>query len=155
MPFKIKGLDPQPFQHLYGKSDAELAELHISRHKVDAYPAFPDRVSLAHVPVGETVLLLNYEHLPVDSPYRSRHAIYVHEGADTAFEAENTLPAVLTTKPMALRGIDAGGSILDADLVAPDAITDTIERMFSDPAIAYIHAHFPARGCFAARIDRA
>lgn len=154
MSFRIKGLDPKPFQHLYGKSDQELAALHISRHKVDAYPAFPDRVSLAPIEIGETALLLNYEHLPVDSPYRARHAIYVHEGADTPYEAEDTLPAILTTNPIALRGIDSGGCIQDAELAQGDAVRASIERMFQDRSIAYIHTHFAARGCFAARVDR-
>lgn len=155
MPFRIKGLNPEPFQHLYGKTDAELADLHITRHAVDAYPAYPDRVSLTPIEIGGTALLLNYEHLPVDSPYRSRHAIYVQEGAETPYEAENIVPPLLTAKPMALRGIDTEGCIQDADLVQGDAVQATIERMFADERIAYIHAHFAARGCFAARIDRA
>lgn len=155
MSFQINGLDPKPFQHLYGKSDAELAALHITRHKVDAFPAYPDRVSLQPIQIGETALLLNYEHLPVDSPYRSRHAIYVQEGADTPYKAENTVPPLLKAKPMALRGIDAAGCIQDADLVEGDAVEATITRMLANPEIAYIHAHFAARGCFAARIDRA
>lgn len=155
MPFRIKGLDPEPFQHLYGKSDAELADLHITRHAVEDYPAYPDRVSLTPIEIGGTALLLNYEHLPVDSPYRSRHAIYVQEGADTPYEEENIVPPLLTAKPMALRGIDKDGCIQDADLVQGDAVQTTIERMFADDRIAYIHAHFAARGCFAARIDRA
>jgi hypothetical protein len=30
-----------------------------------------------------------------------------------------------------------------------------IERFFEDPAVAYIHAHYAKRGCFAALIERA
>lgn len=154
MSFQINGLDPKPFLPLYGKTDAELAELHITRHRVDAFGAYPDRVTLQPMQIGETALLLNYEHLPVDSPYRSRHAIYVQEGADAPFTSENTVPPLLTAKPMALRGIDTAGCIQDADLVQGDAVEATITRMFANPDIAYIHAHFAARGCFAARIDR-
>jgi hypothetical protein len=31
---------------------------------------------------GESVLLVNYEHQPAHSPFRSRHAIFVREGAE-------------------------------------------------------------------------
>ena len=31
----------------------------------------------------------------------------------------------------------------------------TIERLFAEPRAAYLHAHFAAPGCYAARIERA
>jgi hypothetical protein len=31
----------------------------------------------------------------------------------------------------------------------------TIERLLADPRAAYLHAHFAAPGCYAARIERA
>ena len=40
-----------------------------------------DRVTLEDAPVGQALLLLNYEHQAADTPYRSRHAIYVSEAA--------------------------------------------------------------------------
>jgi hypothetical protein len=35
---------------------------------------FPCRVSLVDAEIGESVLLVNYEHLPAASPYRMRYA---------------------------------------------------------------------------------
>jgi hypothetical protein len=155
MSFQIRGLDPILFEHLFGQSDEDLAAQNITRHRVDTFPAFPDRITLEPIKVGGSALLLNFEHLPVQSPYRSRHAIYVQEGADRAFDAKNTLPPILKASPMALRGIDGDGCIQDAELVEGEAVYDAIERMFADDTISYIHAHFAARGCFAAKIDRA
>jgi hypothetical protein len=30
-----------------------------------------------------------------------------------------------------------------------------IDRLFADPRAAYLHVHFAAPGCYAARVDRA
>ncbi|HTU62781.1 MAG TPA: DUF1203 domain-containing protein, partial [Polyangiales bacterium] len=77
MSFRISGLPAQPFAALFALSDQELAARDIIRMTVDRQPGFPCRVSLEDADPGESVLLLNYEHLPVASPYRSRHAIFV------------------------------------------------------------------------------
>lgn len=43
-------------------------------------------------------------------------------------------------------------SLEDAQAGESDAV---LRRILADPAIAYIHAHNAAPGCFSARIDRA
>ena len=45
--------------------------------------------------------------------------------------------------------------MVDADVVEGSGAEPMIERLFADPAIAYIHAHYAKPGCYAARIDRA
>ena len=155
MTYRITGLDPAQFAPLFGLSDAELAEQHIQRHHVSAPNAFPDRITMVDLEPGETALLLNYEHLPVDSPYRSRHAIYVKEGATTPYSQMGEVPAVMKRRTLALRGINSAGHIVDADLATGEAIEPLILRLFENPDIAYIHAHYAQRGCFSARIDRA
>src|SRR5581483_8202710 len=80
MSFRISGLPLAPFAPLFGLSDEELASRSIQRHTADVSPGFPCRVSLQDAAPGETLLLLNYEHLSVASPYRSRYALYVREG---------------------------------------------------------------------------
>jgi hypothetical protein len=152
--FVIRGLDPAPFAALYGLSDAALAEQGVVRMAVDARPGFPCRVSLEDVDVGETVLLLNHEHLPVETPYRQRHAIFVREGAAESARFENEIPDQLAIRTLSLRAYDAEGMMTDADLVEGRALPTLIDRFFADPSVAYLHAHNAKRGCFAARIDR-
>jgi hypothetical protein len=41
----------------------------------------PDRIELRLARPGESVLLVNHEHQAADTPYRSRHAIFVREHA--------------------------------------------------------------------------
>lgn len=152
--FVITGLDPAPFAAFYGLADDALAERGVERMIVTDNPGFPCRVTLEDAAVGETVLLLNHEHLPVDTPYRQRHAIFVKEGATAAARHVDTVPAQLAIRPLSVRGYDVDGHMVDADLVDGRLLPALIDRLFADPRIAYLHAHNAKRGCFAARIER-
>src|ERR1700704_5191738 len=116
MSFQVSGLPVAPFAPLFGLSDAELAKQDIVRHTADTSPGFPCRVSLRDAEAGETLLLLNYEHLAVATPYRSRYAIYVREYADEARVPVNEIPDVLRRRLLSLRAFDKQGMLLDADV---------------------------------------
>lgn len=152
--FTITGLDPAPFVGFYGLADDALAERGVERMVVTDNPGFPCRVTLEDAAVGDTVLLLNHEHLPVDTPYRQRHAIFVKEGAAAAACHVGTVPAQLAIRTLSVRAYDAVGNMTDADLVEGRDLPALIDRLFADPRVAYLHAHNAKRGCFAARIDR-
>ena len=55
----------------------------------------------------------------------------------------------------ALRAFDATGMMRDAEVVEGADAATVVRRMLRDPAIAYVHAHYAKRGCFAATIERA
>lgn len=154
MRYRISGLDPRPFRHLYGLTDAALAERGVERHIANKRPGFPDRIELRDAEPGEALLLLNHEHQPADTPYRSRHAIFVREGATEAITLVDAIPDVIRIRPISLRAFDARGAMLDADLADGAALEPLILHMLRDPAVAYLHAHYAKRGCYAARIDR-
>ncbi len=80
MTFRITGLSPEPFRPLFDLSDAALQSRGIRRVIADDL-RMPCRVSMAHAELGEELLLLNYEHQPALTPYRSTHAIYVRPNA--------------------------------------------------------------------------
>jgi len=155
MSYRVLGLDPSPFQPLFGLSDEALARLGARRCVVDKAPGFPDRIELRDAQPGETVLLLNYTHLPVDNPYRSSHAIFVREGAQAASETVGAVPEVMRIRPISLRAFDADDEMVDADVVDGAALEPLIERFLARPEVAYLHAHYAKRGCYAARIERA
>jgi hypothetical protein len=155
MHFRISGLSPEPFRPLFRLTEAELAARGAKRMQVDAYPGYPDRITLSEVPVGETVLLVNHTSQMADTPYRASHAIFVWEGADTAYDAVDRIPEVLETRMLSLRGFDRNGMMVDADLAQGAGVPELIARLFADPAVETIHAHNARRGCFAARIERA
>ena len=155
MDFRISGLPSAPFEPLFGLSAERLAELGIQRRIADRSPGFPCRVSLVDAARGEPVLLLNYEHLPVAGPYRSRHAIYVRENAREAHPAINEIPEQLRIRLLSLRAFDSAGLMREADVVDGACAHDAIRRMLGDPAVEFIHVHNARPGCYAARVDRA
>ena len=154
MTLRILGLSPEPFRHLYGLSEGALASHGARRMAVDACPGFPDRVELRDLEPGERVLLVNYLHQPAATPYRASHAVFVREGAETAYDAVGPLPDVMRRRTLSLRAFDTQGSMTDAALVDGAGAEPTLERLLSDPATAYVHAHYAVRGCYAARIER-
>lgn len=155
MAFRISGLSAEPFRHLYGLSDAELAKHGAKRYVVNEAPGFPDRVEMRDAAIGETVLLLNHVCQPADTPYRASHAIFVREGAQETYDRMDAVPDVMRSRLMSLRAYDKDGMMLDADVVEGNALEAAIERFFANRDVAYIHAHNAKRGCYSGRIDRA
>jgi hypothetical protein len=154
MTYAISGLPIETFQPLFGLSDDALAARNIVRHTAGADGRYPCRVSLRDAAPGDTLLLLNYEDHDVETPYRSAYAIYVNETVAETRRLVDQIPEVLRGRPIALRVFGADDMLMGADLVVNNDVEAAIERRFSDPTVAYIHAHNAAAGCFAARIDR-
>ncbi len=153
--FRIRGVDPAQFQQLFGLTDAELRVRNVYRYVAEQGSMHPDRVELRHALADERVLLVNYEHQPAKTPYRASHAIYVLEGAARAAEFVDTIPEPLRIRLLSLRAYDADDMITDATVTEGTNGEAAIEKLFENEHVAYIHAHFAARGCYAAYIERA
>ncbi|HEV7432073.1 MAG TPA: DUF1203 domain-containing protein [Steroidobacteraceae bacterium] len=154
MSFRIQGLPVAAFAPLFGMGEAELSSRGVVRRVADKRPGFPCRVSLRDAQPGESVLLLNYEHLPVSGPYRSRHAVYVREYAHEYIPEVNEIPEVISSRLLSVRAFDASGMMVDADVVAGDALAPVLDCLLADPEVAYLHLHNAKPGCFAARVVR-
>ena len=155
MAYTIAGLPVEPFKPFFGLPDEELAKSHIVRVTADAPVGYPCRVLLADAKPGDTLLLVNHEYQSADTPYRGRHAIFVNEAATAPRIFVDAIPPVLSVrKAISLRAYDVSGMMIDAEVVAGADVEDCVLRMLANPAVAYLHAHNAARGCFAARIDR-
>lgn len=153
--FRITGLDPAPFLPLYGLDDAALAAHGARRYVVDEHPGFPDRVEMQDVQPGGTVLLVNHVSQPAETAYRASHAIFVREGATQRFDEVGAIPEVMRRRILSLRGFDADGMMVDADLVDGREIESLIDRLLAQPEITAIHVHYAKRGCYAGLIERA
>ena len=155
MNFRITGLAAEPFRHLFGLPDEELASRGIKRYRVDSHPGFPDRIEMKDAEVGESVLLLNHVSQPANTPYRAAHAIFIREGATQAFDAVNQVPEVMRIRLLSLRAFSEEGMMLEADVVAGQVMEPVIERMLANAAVTYIHVHNAKQGCYSGRIARA
>ena len=153
MTYRIKGIDPAPYVHLYGLADEQLADLGAVRMTVTD-PTFPCRVSRTDRAIGERVLLVNHVSHDVANPYRASHAIFVTEGAREPAEFVDEIPPVFEKRVLSLRGFDREGMMVGAMLTRPGEADAGIRKLFADPGVETIHAHNAVRGCFSARIER-
>ena len=112
-------------------------------------------MNLADAEIGERVILLNYLHQPSDNPYRHSHAIYVREEAHQAFPRKNQLPEMLLCRLLSLRAFDANDWLMTAELAAGNTISNSIESIFDNDEVAYVHLHTAKLGCYLARVTRA
>lgn len=155
MSFRIRGLKPEAFSHLFGKPDSELARLGARRYIVDSTPGFPDRIEMRDLEIGEVAILLNYLHLDVASPYRSSHAIFVREGATHAYDAIDEIPEVLRRRLLSVRVFDRSAMMVDAECLEGNELRGYIETAVREENVDFIDVHNAKRGCFAARVTRA
>ena len=154
MSFRILGLPAGDFQHLFELSDAELAAQGAVRQIADArQPGYPCRVSLTDSKPGDELILTNYEHHEVESPYRMRFAIYVRKGEET-YDKVDEVPEQLRLRTLAVRAFDADAMMAGWELVEGRNLEAAIERLFANPRAAYLHVHYAAPGCYAARVER-
>lgn len=153
MDYRISGLPAERFAHLFALSDAQLAAEGAVRRIADN-AGYPCRISLTDAAPGDEVVLVNFEHHPVDSPYRMRFAIYVRPGEER-FDTANAIPKQLRRRQLATRAFDDDGMMVDCTLVDGRELEPAIERLLGDPKATYLHLHYAAAGCYAARVDRA
>lgn len=147
MPFVISGLDPSQFSKLQPSAL-------VQRRVVDESPGFPCRVTLEDAAVGEEVLLVHFEHLTHDSPYRSAGPIFVRPHASRRACAPGEVPLALQRRLLSVRGYDQRGMMLEADVVDGSALAAKLEALFREAAIDFVHVHHAKPGCFACRVDR-
>jgi Protein of unknown function (DUF1203) len=155
MSYRIKGLPAEHFDHLFALPNAELAKHRcVRRIADDRTPGYPCRISLTDSQPGDELLLLNYEHLCVASPYRMRFAIYVRKGERT-YDRIDEVPEQLRKRMLAVRSFDRNGMMVECELVDGPLLEGAIDGLLADPSAEYLHVHFAAPGCYAARIERA
>lgn len=154
MNFICKGLDDSQFEHLYGLNDTKLKEKGVVTYIADSNPGFPCRVTLKDVHPGERLLLLNYIHLNVDSPYRASHAIFIKDGGSTENCAINEVPETVANRPVSIRGYDNQHMMIEANAVEGLESKKCIQIMLNNNNVAYIQIHTAKRGCFLTNVER-
>lgn len=151
--FLISGLDPAPYRALFDLSGEALEARGAKRVVVESKPSAPCRITLEDAGAGEPVILLSYEHQPEQTPYRQQGPIFVRQAYRQAM-FHNAIPPALAIRPLSLRGFDGQHMMTAAELAQEGCAREAIVKMFADPTVAYIHAHYARRGCYAALITR-
>jgi hypothetical protein len=83
-----------------------------------------------------------------------RFAIWVRQDEET-YDKVDQVPEQLRTRTLAARAFDADGMMIKFELVEGTRLEGTIERLLAEPRAAYLHIHYAAPGCYAARVERA
>lgn len=154
MTYRIRGLEPRRFRPLFDLSDEELRKRGARRVRADEHPGFPCRVTLQDAAPGETLVLLNHVSNDVDGPFRTSYGIYIREKATDAACFRDEVPPVMTVRRLALRCFDAEGMLVGAEIAERGDADGGIRQLLERPAVASIHAHSPAFGCFIAKVER-
>ncbi len=83
-----------------------------------------------------------------------RFAIYVRKGEET-YDRVGEVPEQLRIRTLAVRAFDADAMMVGWELVDGRDLEAAIERRLADARAAYLHVHFAAAGCYAAKVERA
>jgi Protein of unknown function (DUF1203) len=156
-PFRVSGIPASVIDEFRNLPDRELTERRVKRIVADRKPGFPCRISLQDADAGETVYLLNFEHLPGNSPYRSVGPIFVREIATETYARINEIPEVLRVpgRVFSVRAYDNKDMLVAAEVANNGEIYQAIQRKLADKWVAYLHIHNAGPGCYSCRIDRA
>lgn len=155
MHFRIRGLPAEQFAPLFELSDDELAAQGAVRRIANVRdPGYPCRVSLTNSRPGDELILTNFEHHAVASPYRMRFAIFVRRDEET-FDAVDEVPTQLRKRMLAVRAFDTEAMMIGFELIDGERLESAIGRQLGDPRASYLHIHFAAPGCYAACVERA
>ena len=82
-----------------------------------------------------------------------RFAIFVREG-DRTYDKVNEIPEQLRNRILAVRSFDTNAMMIDNRLVDGNEIEPVLEKMLAPSNVDYLHIHFAAAGCYAAKVQR-
>jgi hypothetical protein len=112
-------------------------------------------VSLADAEVGETVLLVQFMHHDVNSPYRGSGPVFIRRDASTANPAVGEIPIMFRHRVLSIRAYDELAMMVGAELVNGTELEGTIQRLFTDEKVSYVHIHNAGPGCYNCSVVRA
>jgi Protein of unknown function (DUF1203) len=154
MNFRISGLPIAPFQALLSATDEALAQQNIRVLEVDAPNAYPCRVTLQDAQPGERVLLLNYTHLPSNSPYAASGAIFIRCTASESASYVNEVPEQQRRRLLSVRAYDVQDMMIEAQVIEGSMLAEQIAKFWQLAQVSYLHVHNARQGCYACRVDR-
>lgn len=152
--FQLIGIDHEQFAPLFELSDTELATQGIVRRIADSDFGYPCRVSLEDAAAGDELLLLHYLHHAVDSPYRASGPIFVRHGQTQRILAPDVIPEYVSRRLISVRTYDEQHMMLAAEVSDGSRVAGVLDKLFANPAVAYIHLHNAKQGCFSCHVRR-
>jgi len=144
--FSVAGIDPAEADRLRAAGGVTYV--------ADEKPGFPCRQCLRDAEIGEEMILVSYDPFEESSPYRSASPIFLHASSCAEFDDADGLPEQLTCRNLSVRGFDGAAMMQDGVVIDGRDLHATIDDLFTNPAIEYLHVHNAGRGCWAAKVRR-
>lgn len=133
-------------------TDAALAQA--ERHTADG-PGYPCRRCMRDAEAGEDLLLVRYYPFATATAWTASGPIWIHARACSPAEQATAVPEQLRRRVLSMRAFDAAHVLVDAALTPGSELETAADKLLSRADVAFLHIHFAAPGCFAARVDRA
>jgi uncharacterized protein DUF1203 len=118
----------------------------------------PCRDVLRRARAGEELILASFSPFTLAGPYKEYGPIFLLADESDETVQRDTMPFDESNQYLreqfVIRAYSATEEIVDAKLTTPTAAMDVVREFFDSPDVAFLHARFPAYGCFACRIDR-
>lgn len=121
---------------------------------VDSPGSSPCRHCLQWAQPGEQVILFPYSAIPSGHPYSETGPIFVHANPCQRYSATNEYPADFR-EGRVFRAYDSKFNIIDAQVMNSTEPEAVIERLFQNPATAFVDVRSVTNGCFTFRVQRA
>jgi len=102
----------------------------------------------------EEVILFAYRPFETAGPYSEVGPVFIHGRECPAYAESLEFPADFMTRKLVLRAYNALGQIEDAEVAEPGSHGATLERLFAQEAVKFVHARNVAYGCFLYQLDR-
>jgi len=118
----------------------------------------PCRDVLRRAHPGEELILASFSPFVKPGPYKEYGPIFVlaHESDETVDRDALPVGADFSylRERFAIRAYSSDEEIVDAALVEAGDAQNVVDQLFARSDAAFLHARFPAYGCFACRLDR-
>ena len=103
---------------------------------------------------GERVILVAYRPFETGGPYAEIGPVFIHEDPCPAYEERRCFPADFRMRVMTMRGYNEGGTIEAAELSEAGRPEATLERLFANERVRFVHVRNPAWGCYDFQVER-
>ena len=118
-------------------------------------PWAPCRLCLNTFRVGEEErLLFTYNPFAGIDPYPAPGPIFVHAAGCEPYAAPQGFPDSLRTLRLVLEAYGAGRWLVTREHVTDGDVEGAAKRLFSHPAVSYVHVRNAEAGCYIARLER-
>src|SRR5215475_5943974 len=115
---------------------------------------YPCRHCLEDAVPGERMILFSHSPFTTGGPYKEFGPIFVHERSCVRRTPSAEIPEQMRKRLLALRGYDADGNMLDADVVDGRQVESLLFKLFARDDVAFVHVRNARAGCFSCAIVR-